>query len=277
MTDFARTFILDNQSMPPVSLDRFSGGTVRAEVVEGRMGLDTTIRKHIGNIQVDDAEVGLSHKSANSDFMKWITDTFNDGVTDPKRYEIYWLNPDGRCIARRELERCIPRKLTLSELDKNSSSSFELGLVMAPERATFSTTDYSPEPDKSGHEPWKCSQFALFVDELPADTVSKIGSLSWTRAPLEWGEVTIECSNLVMTIDESEIGSWMEWYTSFVLQGTCTDSDEKDGRLEILGPDGKVSINIALRNLGIIRLEPEPDSRNWTVECYVQQAFIEFM
>src|SRR5207244_2544402 len=68
----------------------------------------------------------------------------------------------------------------------------------------------------------------------------------------------IEYPNLVITLPESHSKSFWKWYETFVVQGKCTQSDEKTGSLEFLSPNlQEVLFTLEFHGLGIFKMQPD--------------------
>jgi hypothetical protein len=117
-----------------------------------------------------------------------------------------------------------------------------------------------------GRTGWTAANFRLAIDSLPDCTaVTKIEPLAFTTVVNQQllGEVRDytqqpyqrDVPDLVLTVPECKAASFYAWHDDFVIKGLNGPQYEKNGTLELLGPNQKdVLLTLELKNLGIYRL-----------------------
>ena len=69
----------------------------------------------------------------------------------------------------------------------------------------------------------------------------------------------IEFPNLRVTLAASGADTWTAWFDDFVVKGNNDQGKERNGKLTFLSADLKTPLGVvSFFNLGIFRLEPEP-------------------
>jgi hypothetical protein len=159
----------------------------------------------------------------------------------------------------------------------------------------------APAFANSRARPMLASNFRLSIDGLDTSRVNKVDAFvlkqvaaslsnvdrrdleqqlkkkaeSGERRELAPGATVSDVSDLVFSVLTTSVGSLEKWFDSFVVQGKNAASEERTGKLELLGPDMQtVLLTVTLRGLGIYRLAPSGET-SVEARLYVESATIE--
>ncbi|HBP89216.1 MAG TPA: hypothetical protein DD706_16130 [Nitrospiraceae bacterium] len=184
---------------------------------------------------------------------------------------------------------------TFPAFDASSKEPAYLTIKWNPERLRHEKLTGERISAKTGTKTrkWLTSGFTFTLGDLPCDRVSKIDSFSLKQTVIEdrAGKTRtrtkqpgkLEVPNLKVTFSATDAGSWEDWFTSFVIDGKCTDSDELNGQITILGHDHKEVLGrIELSHVGIISLEParynakKEKITRMAAELYVEEMKLNF-
>ncbi len=125
---------------------------------------------------------------------------------------------------------------------------------------------------KAAQKVWLPSNFRLQIDGLDCSKVNKIDSFTVKQTVIDdVGESRdfvkepgkLEFPNLVITLAESTVATWQDWFEDFVIKGNVGDDKERTGTLEFLSPNLVDTLaTIKFFNLGIFRLSSEKSESN---------------
>ena len=251
-------------------LKSVEGGAIAADVIVEPAGSGFP-KKHIGQPRYEELALRLD-LSLEKAVYQWIADSWA-GKAPRHDGSIVAVSSQGKAVSEREFVRAFLSEVTVSAADAASKEPGFLTVKLQPE--TLRTKKGSGEPAKAAvaakAKAWLPANFKLEIDGLDCKKVSKIDALTF-RQKLTEGSVrerrvrtkeptSMETPNLRITFAESSSQTWTAWFDDFVVKGNSGDENEKSGKLSFLAPDLKsVLAEISFFNLGIFRLEPEPQA-----------------
>jgi phage tail-like protein len=244
------------------------GGAVTADVIEEPAGATPFTKKHLGQTRYEDIIVGLT-LSTNRTVYDWIRSSWE--MKDVRKNgSLTFCDYNLKATSSLEFFNALITEVTIPACDAASKDAAFLKLRISPEFSRFASASGTVKVesiDKS-QKSWVPSSFALTIDELDCNKVSKIDPITVKRTLLfdEIGEERevvkepsrVEFPNLRVTLSEAGAQSWLAWHEDFVLKGNNEDDQERDGRLEFLTPTKKDEfLALNLFNLGIFRIAPD--------------------
>ncbi len=241
----------------------FEGGSAVGDVVVEKIGPDHIAHKHLAGVKFDDitVTVGTGMGKGLYEFVKATFDLRHD------RYDMAVKRTDFNQNVTWEMDafHTLVTGVGFPELNAASKDVGRLTIKFSPEY-----TRIKPGSGKLSHSPnkpkqWITSNFRLTIPGLDCTRVSKIGALSLTleAATNAVGEqrgylkdpVGLNVPNLVVTLGEQGAQTFVDWQKTFLIDGKNGQDQEKEGTLEILGPDLKeVLFTLKFHGLGIFRL-----------------------
>ncbi len=246
-------------------LHSFSGGAVGATVIHEAFA-DGLAKKHLGLplFSPIDLEVGLTPTGP----LDALVGDLLANKAGSHSGAVVLADFNYREKRRIEFTEATLAAITFPACDAAAKDIGYLGLSLVPEVVRWRNggggqVDIPGTSKKS--RPWVRGNFRLTIPKVDCTKVSKIDSLTIKQTVLSVGPVglhpvgvALSFSNLVVTVPESAIDSWMAWYESFVMQGKNSDGDEKIGTLVLLAPDLQTELCVlTLRGLGIVRIAPD--------------------
>jgi hypothetical protein len=273
-------------------IKKVSGGTIKGEMVTHNLGTSNIQKKHLATISHEPLDMEIS-MGMGKNLWDWIKSSFDLGFVQ-KNCELQACNFNSEVQAVRVFSDAYISEVTIPALDGSNKDAGYFTIKLDPRIIRYEKGDGSKikGDENLGSKKWLCSNFKLDIDGLPCNRVAKIDSIKWTqkivkdevgafREPFK-EPAALECSNLKLTISMADLDPWADWHKSFVIDGKCTDSDEKTGSLTLLGPDLQEELmTINFEHLGIMSLEQEgveankEDVARFTVELYCERIIID--
>lgn len=273
-------------------IKKCSGGVTKGEVVTHKLGTTNFERKHLATISHEALTIEIS-MGMGKELWDWVKASWDQGFVQ-KNCELQACNFNHEVQAIRVFQDAYIKKVTVPAMDGSNKDAGYFTIELDPRIIRYekgSGAKITGE-EKVGSKKWLCSNFRLEIDGLPTDRVAKIDSFSWEqkvvkdevglfREPMK-EPAALTVPNLKLTISMADYWQWYEWFKSFVIDGKCTDDDEKKGALTFLGPDLAEELGaITFDHLGIISLEQEAVEANsenvarFTVELYCESMFFD--
>jgi hypothetical protein len=268
------------------------GGTIYADVIEAfDAGLDFA-RKHLGPPKYEafalPIGVGISQG-----LFDWVASSWGP---NPETRDGAVLGADAYFNIQSEaaFSRALIVETQIPALDAASNQAGYFTVRCQPEFIGVKPGGGRLYLHQTVNRLWRTSNFRLQIPGLDCTRVNKIDAFSVTRrlktVPSGSGGVTlvpdkVEFPNLKITLSRATAQTWFDWHQSFVVNGNNDDTFERNGTISFLtygaGLDTELS-RIELRNLGIIRLAPEPSDSaqeipRVTAELYCEQMLLVWM
>jgi hypothetical protein len=271
---------------------KVSGGTIKGEVVTHNLGTSNIQKKHLATISHEPMDLEIS-MGMGKNLWDWVKSSFDLGFVQ-KNCELQACNFNSEVQAVRVFNDAYISEVTIPALDGSNKDAAYFTIKLDPRIIRYEKGDGAQikGDENLNSKKWLCSNFRFDIDGLPCDRIAKADSIKWTQKIVKdevgaFREPTkepaaLECSNLKLTISMADLDPWAEWHKSFVIDGKCTDSDEKNATLTLLGPDLQEELmTITFEHLGIISLEQEgveankEDVARFTAEMYVEKITID--
>ncbi len=241
----------------------FEGGSAVGDVVVEKVGPDHIAHKHLANVKYEDITVTVG-TGMGKGLYEWVKAAF---ALRSVRYDMVVKRTDFNQNVTWEMDvfHALVTGVGIPELNAAAKNVGMLTITFSSEytRVKAGSGKLSQAPAKKPIQ-WITSNFRLTIPGLDCTRVSKIGALSLTlqvatnavgeqRDTQATGGVNVP--NLVVTLAEQAAQSFVDWQTTFLIEGKNSPAQEKDGTLEILGPDLKeVLFTLKFHGLGIFRL-----------------------
>ncbi len=269
-------------------LKKVSGGTVKGEVVSHDLGASHYQKKHLATITHEPLTMELD-MSMGEPIWDWLKTSLDEGHA-MRDITVASFGFSSRPLSR-ELYDAVITQVKFPGLDASSKEACHM-TVIAEARETGLALDAGETHGDFGSytKKWMCSNFKVEIDGLPADYVSKVSAITVTQAmPADTiGRTrrtvvpsTAQVSNIKLTVDALDFDAWYAWYNKFVIQGKCTDADEKTGSIEFLDPALAAIARVDLRHVGIVSIQPvegisAEEPARFEVDLYVEQVGFEY-
>lgn len=274
------------------------GGHVQTESVNERMAGGFPVRKHAGNVKVDDITVSCG-TGMTSQFYDWIVNSMNY-QHERKDGAIVHTNYDFKETVRQNFQRALITEIGLPALDAASKDSAKMTIKFSPEMCEI---EYSGGTQKMRAVPmdppkqklWTPANFRVRIDGLDdaCRKISKVEAISIKQNVVEntIGErlifdkepAQIDFPNVILTLPESDAEKWYKWHKEFVVEGKSHSTSEKQGAIEYLSADLKSTLfTLGLENLGIIKFTPDKAEsggekiRNVKIEMYCEKMNLKY-
>jgi hypothetical protein len=246
-------------------LTSVAGGDAFADVVAASPGKSFYAKKQVTNVHYDPfgLEVGFAMAKPLYD---WISASLT-GNPAPKGGAIVEADAKGMVRARREFSAAVVSAVTIPACDAAAKGAGYLKLELAPEHVSATKGSGKAAPPLAKQTPWVPSNFRLDIDGLDTKHVTKIDSFTITQsvaAPVRRGRdpakqsSTLDFPNLKVTLAATSAQTWVDWFEDFVLAGSSSDANEKNGTLHFLAPSLKAELGqVRFFNLGIFKLGAE--------------------
>jgi hypothetical protein len=283
----AGSFALDLDGTMCGFLKSVEGGAITADVVSEPLGTSYFPKKHIGVPRYEELTLRLD-LSLDKAVYDWIADTWT-GKSPRHDGAIVAVSSQRKAVSERQFFRAFLSEVAIPAMDAAAKEPAYLALKLAPEfhraKAGSGATVSVPTAKKKA---WLPSNFRLEIDGLDCKHVSKIDAFAVTQKVAEdaVGEMRdflkepsrLEFPSLRITLAESSSQTWTAWFDDFVVKGLSGDANEKSGKLSFLAPDGKAVLGeVTFFNLGIFRLEPEPQAVAETIARIRAELYCERM
>lgn len=268
-------------------LKSVEGGAITADVVVEPLGTDAFRKKHLGTPRYEELVLGLD-LSLDKIVYQWIADALA-GKSVRRDGSITATDSRLKAVSERQFFDALITEVTVPKADAASKEAGFLTVKLSPEllrakAGSGATAKVSAAKAKS----WLPSNFQLEIDGIDCKKVTKIEALTFKvkAAEDEVGEerivtkepTSIEVPNLQITLAESTSQTWTAWFDDFVVKGLSGDENEKSGKLSFLTPDRQATLaEVRFFNLGIFRLEPEPQAVAETVARIRAELYCERM
>lgn len=263
------------------------GGEAVGEVVVTNQGVDPIARKHIGSVQYEDVTI-RADLSLSPLFFAWLEDTLQM-KNQFRNVSVVTLEADGKVRERVEYDNALIKQITFADLDGTSKEYWSMEVILSPEISRTKAGDGSKVklPVKTGKKRALVSNFRLTIDGLDCSRVTKVDTFTVRQTISQTGPDRavrrmpgqVEISNLAVTLPETTARSFIDWHTSFVINGNSTADAEKKGTLTLLAPDLRSTLaEFSFTNLGIFRLSRGKRDAGTTqmqtlrAELYVEQV-----
>lgn len=259
----------------------WSGGDASAPVVVEALSAGTSPKKHLGNfvyepiIMVVTAPLSPALQNSLADLCANRTSTQTLLLTDVDNTKIQATNAQ-------LIEARFPA------LDGGSKNHWRLTLVFRPESthpvAGGSTASAGTEIRPKGA---LSSNFRFALGSFPSGQVAGIEAFTITRAASAGvgaerdytaspGATQIPDLNIIVT--QAGVAAWTSWRDDFIVQGNSDDPKEKNGSLDILGPDLQtVLLPLQLSHVGIKRFVQIPSLADNGPNFYRAELYCESM
>jgi hypothetical protein len=243
------------------TLPNYEGGAAVGDVVTTAQGT----KKHIGSIRYEPITIECGINNMSPAFYDWLK-SFRNPTKGIANGAIVLADFDYKVQQRLEFNGARITEIAFPELDASSKESFKIRVTFQPQQIRTTKGDGSTLPSSATkNQAALASNFRLSIDGIDCNRVNRIApfTLSQTVATNSIGEsrnpekvsVNESISPLLFSLSEAGATSLQTWQKSFLIDGKNTDADEKEGKIEILGPDLKaVLFTLNLHHLGIYRL-----------------------
>jgi hypothetical protein len=249
-------------------LKSVEGGAVTAEVIVEAMGSSPFRKKHIGAPEYEEFVLRLD-LSLDKAVYRWIAGTWA-GKSPRHDGSIIAVSSQQKAVSERQFFRALVSEVTVPAADASSKEPGFLTVKLMPEfQRAKAGSGASAKVSVAKQKSWLPANFKLEIDGLDCTKVTKVDALTFRQHVAESpvgevrdfraGRTQLEFPNLRITLPESASQTWTTWFDDFVVKGLNGDENEKSGKLSFLSPDRKdVLAEVSFFNLGIFRLEPEP-------------------
>ena len=251
-------------------LKSVEGGAIAADVIVEPAGSGFP-KKHAGPPRYEELVLRLD-LSLDKAVYQWIADTWA-GKAPRHDGSIVAVSSQGKAVSEREFVRAFVSEVTVPAADAASKEPGFLTVKLQPEslRTAKAGSGASAKAAVAKAKAWLPANFKLEIDGLDCKKVSKVDAFTFRQKATEDSArkrrvaikepTSMETPNLRVTLAESSSQTWVAWFEDFVVKGLSGDENEKSGKLSFLAPDLKsVLAEIRFSNLGIFRLEPEPQA-----------------
>jgi hypothetical protein len=284
----AGRFLLDLNKEAAGYVKSVSGGQVRGEVAVHQLGPDNVQKKNLATILYEPftVEVGMGMTRG---FWEWIESSFKKEYR-PMNGEVVAADFDYKAMSARVFTDALISEVTIPALDGSSKEAAYMTIKFDPEKITYEKRGGEVLSGKiaPATKKWLCSNWKFDLSGLPCERVAKIDSFTWKQAVIkdECGmfrsptkhPAKVEVPNLKLTVSMADSAAWADWHRTFVIEGKCADSDERNGSVTFLGPDLQEELAmIEFDHVGIISMQEAKKEANkeevarFEVELYVEE------
>jgi hypothetical protein len=274
-------------------IKKWSGGVTKGEVATHNLGTSNIQKKHLATITHEPLtiEIGMG---MGKPLWDWIKASF-DKSFQTKTCALTAADFNYKAMATRVFQDSYIKKVTLPTLEGSNKEAGYFTIEMDPYIIRYEAAggEDIKGDENANTKKWLCSNWRFEVSGLEdaCKRVSKVESLTWEQKVVKdevgaFREPTkhaaaLTVPNIKLTISMADIAPWAEWHKSFVIDGKCTDSDEKQATLTLLGPDLQEELmTINFNHVGLISLEQDALEANsekvasFTVEMYTEEMVI---
>jgi hypothetical protein len=263
-------FFLDLNQAASGWLLTSEGGQAFTESVNERLAGGHPVRKHPGNVKVDDITISCGAQMSKQ-FYDWLSASLQYNY-ERKDGAIITCDYDYNEITRLNFYEALIAEIGFPALDAGGKEPGKFNLKIATE---YTEQNFAgggsvlPVPiDPSKQKRWMASNFRLQIDGMDCKRVNKIDAITIKQNIVEnaIGErlifqkepAQIDFPSLIISIPENEIEPWYKWHKSFVMDGNSDPSTEKSGSLSYLSSDLQSELfSLSFTNLGIIKFTPD--------------------
>ncbi|HET6613475.1 MAG TPA: phage tail protein [Kofleriaceae bacterium] len=284
-------FVLDGA---PVAgyVKSVDGGFVKGTMVEEAVGPDLTRFKHLAGVEIEPItlEMGMAMSRA---MLDWIKASWNRQFVR-KTGAIIHADFDLHSQLEQTFQDALVVETGFPTLDASSKEPAYLTVKLHPEQVAIAPGTRTPITGllSPRQKLWSQSRFRLLIDNLDCSRVNKIDGFAVkqkvkqlhvgsSRLP-ELEPTGIEIPNLTLTTSLSHAQQFLAWHDAYVVRGDKDTSQERQGIIEILGPDDEPLFGVVLRNIGILSAAIEKSEANadqvkrCKVELYVESMDLEY-
>lgn len=268
-------------------VESVDGGGVEAQVVGGSAGSPYYLEKHLSGLKFPEFAV-MVDAALGATLEPWIDAMLAANVMR-KSGEISSPAPG---LMNQQFYHALLTEVGLPACDAARRDPAYMTLKFAPELTRYRKGGQVQGATQQKQKAFIPSNFRLEIAGLDCTRVNKIDAFAVKQKVVESiGDARdyvkepgkLEVPNLKITMAESGVTTWFDWFEKFVIQGNNDDSKEKDGRLVFLGANGKDELlEVKFYNLGIFKLAPAKSEANSdvtprvTVELYCELMEINF-
>jgi phage tail-like protein len=249
------------------------GGNRVTEVVTEKLSQEHHVRKHIAGLKYEDITITCGIAMSRH-FWHVMKKSFQDEF---RRFNgsIHVCDYNNKVMRTLEFHGAIVTEIGFPGLDASSKDAAKVSFKMAVEwTRTLPGKGHVNIPHHPlGHgqqKAWSPANFRLRIDDLEhaCTKINKIEALVMKQKVTDnnVGEMhhatrepaAMEFPNLVITTAESHAKEIYKWEKKFIIEGNCTDDDEKTGTLEFLTPDLRTTLfTIDFFHLGLFKVTPD--------------------
>jgi hypothetical protein len=254
----------------------WTGGEIRAEVVEEKGAAATSPRKHLGAIRYEPIviEAGLPLSQPLLDCVADLCANRSRGVALGLGTLDQNYNPSGKGLQANNAQLV---EIRFREIDAGSQDAAKVTLIFVADSTQVTASGPAVDrPALSGPSKSKravSGNFRLTMPGLTTNTVTRIDEFAITRRMVQDAigsarepvkiAATTEFPHLTVTMRSPAPADWEAWRDSFLIKGNSADSQEKSGAIEFLSPDLQtVLCSIQLSHAGIFRFSEPPGEPN---------------
>jgi len=283
-----QSFILELARVNQGSVQSFEGGSATGDVVVEKVGLDHIAHKHLAGVKYEDITVTVG-TGMGKDLYEYVKTGF-DQQHISKDMAFKRVDFNQNVTWEMDVFQALVTGVAFPGLDAASKEVGKMTITFSPEYTRVKVGSGKLSQGSSGKpKQWFTSNFRLTIPGLDCTRVSKIGALSLTTDVVserhgEHAEPDRQAGlsqfpNLVVTLGEQAAQSFIDWHTSFVIMGKNDQSQEKEGTLEMLGPDLKeVLFTLKFHSLGIFRLAADKyEARSENIRTVTAEMYCETM
>jgi hypothetical protein len=230
-----------------------TGGHVRAQVVANDPGPNTPPKRHVASISYPNLRVQLD-LDVGSQILAWVNAALR-GAPTAKSGSLIELDDQNRAKSYLDFFEANVADFVVPGFDSASGAANTFALEASIKKSVLRKGDSAPIQLTDRSKPFLTSNFRLTIDGLPTARVRTIGPVSFTRTR------GIVPSDLLVTFSDQDLDPWLAWADDFIVKGHSTDDKERQGRIEVLGPNlADVLATIDLKQIGIFELVPTNDA-----------------
>lgn len=259
------------------------GGGPVADVVQEKAGGGQAPKKRLTGVRYDPIRVEC-YIDALPALADWLRGTQTQGK--PRRNgALIFADFNYKAVTRLEFQNALLTEVGLPALDAASKDLALVSVTFQPEfTRSVDGRGAITAPPQGKTKIVLTSNFRLTIPGVDCSRVSKISAITYrqkvaaggaaTYRELPQGGQAVEVSDMTLTVNESGTGPFSSWLQDFVVKGNNADSQEREGKLELLAPDLKeVLLTVNLKHLGIYRIA---DDKTSTVSLLVQLYLEDF-
>lgn len=280
-------FQVDGGGDGPAYLKSVSGGMVKGAVLEDQAGPVSTQFKHLGAVEIDPIQIEIG-MALSKPLLEWIRGSWRRQFSRQSGSIIH-ADFDFKSKFEQWFTDALITETKFPALDGSAKEPAYLSVTLHPERVETKPGDGSVLRGNHGmyQKMWQPSNFRFDINGIDCRHVNKVESFAVTQkvkalytGPGRFPELeptSVEFSNVIVYLALEHASDFLAWYDKSLMKGGKDPRQERDGAIELLGPDSKtVLITVNLYRLGIHRLSIEKSDANSEqvkrvkVELYVE-------